>query len=284
MSADGSQAVTMIAFIGSVFSPYYAWANRRRAAPAENFCAMNVALYQQRGGAWAMTERKAASLQTSAGHVQIGPSALHWDGTTLTAQINEHCAPIPRRLRGTIKLRPAALQNRIFTLDAAARHRWQPLALQAGVEVDFPAQGVSWQGRGYFDTNDGDVPLAEDFSTWHWGCFGNKILYDVHYPNGGQRSIALAIAADGTAASLLPAGRQPLPHTMWRLERQTRSDAAFQPRVVKTLEDTPFYARSIVETKIDGDRHAGVHESLSLRRFASPLVQMMLPFRMPRWG
>ena len=52
----------------------------------------------------------------------------------------------------------------------------------------------------------------------------------------------------------------------------------------RTLEDTPFYARSELETSLGGRRMAAVHESLSLERFSSPLVQTMLPFRIRRGG
>jgi carotenoid 1,2-hydratase len=48
------------------------------------------------------------------------------------------------------------------------------------------------------------------------------------------------------------------------------------------LEDTPFYARSLIETTLGGTKVAAVHESLSLDRVANPCVRLMLPFRMPR--
>ena len=51
---------------------------------------------------------------------------------------------------------------------------------------------------------------------------------------------------------------------------------------MKTLEDTPFYARSLLDTHLLGQAAVAVHESLSLARFRSGWVQAMLPFRMPR--
>jgi carotenoid 1,2-hydratase len=45
LSDDGRHGLTLIAFVGSVFSPYYAWARRRGEAPALNHCSINVALY-----------------------------------------------------------------------------------------------------------------------------------------------------------------------------------------------------------------------------------------------
>ena len=55
--------------------------------------------------------------------------------------------------------------------------------------------------------------------------------------------------------------------------------------VRQTLEDTPFYSRSVIETGLFGEQVTAVHESLSLDRFQAPWVQAMLPFRIPRrWG
>ncbi len=76
VSDDGAHGLTIIAFIGSVFSPYYAWS--REKDPFAH-CAMNVVLYGK-PGRFAMTERKAGSLHRSADHIAIGPSAMEWDG------------------------------------------------------------------------------------------------------------------------------------------------------------------------------------------------------------
>ncbi len=59
LSDDGAHGLTIIAFIGSVFSPYYAWARRHGPADPANHCALNVALYGPRGKRWCMTERGA---------------------------------------------------------------------------------------------------------------------------------------------------------------------------------------------------------------------------------
>ncbi len=284
ISADGAQALTLIAFIGSVFSPYYAWANRKIPAPAENFCAINVALYQRRGGCWAMTERGSAKLRRSADAVRIGSSALHCNGTTLTAEIDERCAPLPRRLHGRITVRLPVIQPKVFHLDAGKRHRWQPIAPIAAVEVVFQAPELSWSGNAYFDSNDGDVPLNEDFAAWQWARIGSKILYDVEYPGGGRQDLALDIQADGTATPFVAPPARRLPATLWRIQRNLRADTKHDAQLIKTFEDAPFYARSQISTRIAGELLTGVHESLSLRRFARPWVRALLPFRMPRRG
>ena len=103
----------------------------------------------------------------------------------------------------------------------------------------------------------------------------------MRHRDGGRKSLALLTGGDGelTEAAVPPVAG--LPRTgVWRMPRETAADHPL--RVVRTLEDTPFYARSIVaEALPDGDVF-GVHESLSLQRFANPLVQAMLSFRMPR--
>jgi carotenoid 1,2-hydratase len=38
----------------------------------------------------------------------------------------------------------------------------------------------------------------------------------------------------------------------------------------------------VLDTRLLGQDATAMHESLSLDRFRSPIVQMMLPFRMPR--
>lgn len=49
-----------------------------------------------------------------------------------------------------------------------------------------------------------------------------------------------------------------------------------------TFEDAPFWPRSLLATRLCGRSATAVHESLSLDRFALPVVQAMLPFRKPR--
>ena len=78
LSDDGAHALTLIAFIGSVFSPYYAAARRRAPADPEQHVAFNVALYGAGTDRWAMTERGRQHLQRDADHLRIGPSGLHW--------------------------------------------------------------------------------------------------------------------------------------------------------------------------------------------------------------
>ena len=68
---------------------------------------------------------------------------------------------------------------------------------------------------------------------------------------------------------------------IWRIPRRTRC-APGLARIWDTLEDTPFYARSVIDTSMLGEPVRAMHESLYLDRFDTRWVQALLPFRMPR--
>ncbi len=276
----------MIAFLGSVFSPYYAAARRRTpAADPLDHCAINVSLYGPAGKRWTMTERGRRSLARDATTLQIGPSALRWDGDALSIDIDEWTVPWPSRLRGRVRVHPRSLPTGDHPLDAAGRHRWQPIAPSARVEVEMAAPALRWSGPGYFDANRGDAPLEADFVRWDWSRTalprdGAAVLYDVEARDGHATSLVLRFDARGGAQEVEAPRRIALPPSAWRVARGTRSEGT--ARVLRTLEDAPFYARSLVETQWLGAPATAMHESLALDRFSQRWVQALLPFRMPR--
>jgi carotenoid 1,2-hydratase len=291
LSDDGLQGLTIIGFIGSVFSPYYAWARRRNGGVADplDHCAVNVALYgKTRGnGRWAMTERKSASVGRDSTSLQIGKSSLRWEGAALVIDIDEVTAPVPSRLRGQVRVYPQSNANRSFGLDASGRHRWQPIAPRARVEVAFVQPGCRWEGSGYLDSNHGDRPLEADFVRWDWSrsALTNDrcaVLYDVTHRDGSNSSLTLNFDASGDVTPFEAKKRTTLPRSGWHIERVTRSDAGASPTVRRGFEDAPFYARTLLDTRLLGEKVTAVHESLSLDRFATPWCHAMLPFRMPR--
>lgn len=223
----------------------------------------------------------------------MGPSAVNWDGQTLTVDIDERGAPLPFPVRGRVRVHPAALTGRDFVLDVPpdgpgpARHRWWPIAPCSRVEVEMHEPAISWSGPGYMDMNMGDEPLERGFEDWDWsrgGLDGDTLIhYDPRGYDGSARSIALRIRPSGDIEPIEAPPRAPLPTTgIWRIPRGTRGEPGEAPRLVRTLEDTPFYARSVVATRLLGRPVTTMHESLLLTRFAAPWVQMLLPFRMPR--
>ncbi len=291
LSDDGCHGLTLIAFIGSVFSPYYARSRRRGHGKADpqNHCAMNVALYDVAAtgapSGWCMTERGRARLRRSATRLSIGPSALEWTAQGLTADINEVMAPWGGRLRGALHLQPQALAHQSHALDAAGHHQWMPIAPCARVEVVLEQPALRWSGNAYLDCNLGSRPLEQDFSRWTWSrallAQGHTaVLYDVTRNDRSTLSLAWCFDPAGGAAAFVPAPLVVLPASGWRVPRATRADAP--PKVIRTLEDAPFYARSLIDTHVMGEAATAMHESLCLRRWAWPTVQLMLPFRMPR--
>jgi carotenoid 1,2-hydratase len=269
-----------------VFSPYYALARRRRGrADPERHVAVNAILYLPRGRRWSMTERSAAALQRSVDTLVIGPSALRWQQGVLTLDIQETTVPWPHALKGQVRVVPRRLCETVFALDRAGEHNWQPLGPDCHVEVDFEAPALSWHGRGYLDHNNGRTPLEQTFTDWWWarGHRGDTtyIQYEAVDVQGRETRLTLTADAGGTLEECAPWPRLELPRTGWRLRRPARTpDGMGTP--ARTLEDTPFYARSLLEARLDGQPLTLVHEALDLRRFAAPWVQLMLPFRMPR--
>ncbi|MDF2231485.1 carotenoid 1,2-hydratase [Albimonas sp. CAU 1670] len=272
----------MIFFIGSVFSPWYAWAGRRD--PLDH-CCVNV-LLSGPGGRWTMTERGAGEVERGARRLRIGRSSLEWDGETLTARLDERAFPHLDRVRGEIAIRPAALSEVEVRLDPEGRHLWRPYAPRAQARVAFPRRGYDWSGEGYFDANAGSRPLEADFRRWHWSCLHgpdrSTCLYEVERRDGGALSLALGFDDQGRASRQAPPPQAPLPKGFWRVARETRADAGAPPRTLRTLLDAPFYVRSAIRTRIDGQEGLAMHESLDLDRFAHPLVKAALAFRIPR--
>jgi carotenoid 1,2-hydratase len=301
MSDDGAYGLTVIGFIGSVFSPYYAWRRRRGESNPLNHCALNVALYGPRGGRWAMTERDSTQVSRAKTELAIGPSHLRWVGDVLEIRIDETCAPLPQRVRGTVRLIPHATSDRRFALDVAGRHCWTPFAPCSRIEAAFSSPDLKWSGVGYADTNRGDEPLEDAFSHWTWSRSGARagslsaaptaaaadgsdsiVLYDVTARDRSNRTLALKFTPNGSTQTFDPPPTVALPTTGWRVARSTRADAGTEARVIETLEDAPFYSRSMLDTQVGGARTRVFHESLDLDRFRRYWVQCLLPFRMPR--
>ncbi|MEL6642463.1 MAG: carotenoid 1,2-hydratase [Pseudomonadota bacterium] len=282
MSDDGTRAVSVIAFIGSVFSPWYRWTGRKR--PHNHVC-INVATYGP-GGRFTMTDRGEGALRQTNDTFEVGPSKLRWLGDRLEIDIDEISSlPLVSRVKGKITVRPTGLTDVELPLHPKGTHVWRPFAPTADIEVDLN-RGWQWNGHGYFDANFGTRALEDDFSYWTWGRFptseGSACFYDAVRRDGSELSVGLAFDRDGHAHTMEMPPLTRFNRSLWAVKRETRADAGYRPRQVKAMLDAPFYSRSAIRTQIHGEETVGVHEALDLNRFASPLLKPMLAVRVPR--
>lgn len=272
-----------------MFSPYYRWARQGGAGSVdpEDHCAINVCLYGQGVRRWTMTERARRHMARDARQFTVGPSQVRWDGTAVTVDIDERAMPLPQRVRGRVRVHPAGLCRYVTALDDDGHHRWGPIAPVSRVEVEFDQPQLRWRGHAYFDSNEGDEPIDGPFDEWDWARAELKdgrtaVVYDVRQASGRDRVLALRFAPDGGVEPFGAPPRQSLPRTKWRLHPSMRSDAGAPLRRAQVLEDTPFYARAALDATLCGERVVAMHETLDVRRLRMPVVQWMLPFRMPR--
>jgi carotenoid 1,2-hydratase len=282
LSDDGQNGLTIIGFVGSVFSPYYARARKIGVTAAENHCALNVALYGTKRR-WTMTERGAKHTNGTCEKFTVGPSAMTWDDEELVIDINERCTPLPRALRGKVKLTALHTYESAVMLDADGKHFWQAVAPQARVSVEFENPKLSWVGSAYHDMNWGDEPLERGFKNWTWlranTPSGTHVLYDVERRDGSRLSFGRRYQSGQVGERDVPP-KYELQKGIWGMTRSVSSEET--PRLIAKLEDAPFYTRNHIAMTLDGAPCEAFHESLSLDRFINPVVQLMLPFRMPR--
>jgi carotenoid 1,2-hydratase len=283
-SDDGVFGLTVIGFVGSVFSPYYARARKHGLVDPENHCAINVALYGP-VRRWAMTERGPSSLHRTADLFQLSHSSMAWKDNQLIIDINERCVPFPFPLRGQVIVTPDVIYDEPVALDDAGKHQWRAVAPKTAVQVAFDRPRLSWSGTAYYDVNWGEEPLETGFKNWTWlrttGGQATDVVYDVERRDGSRFSFGRRFAG-GTVSERAVPQRHFLQRGFWGMTREVRSDQT--PRLIATLEDAPFYTRNHIRLGIGGETREAFHESLSLDRFISPITQLMLPFRMPRRG
>lgn len=288
LSDDGKHGIVLIAFVGSVFSPYYAWARRNNSSVnPENHCSLNVAIYSPGKNRWAMTERGENQVSRNSTEFVIGPSSLHWDGNKLTVQILERAVPFGQKIAGTVELYPNTLFNFSTPLDAAGKHRWGPLAPSARVKVNLNSPDLQWEGNAYLDSNEGDEPISEAFHEWDWSraeMSGGRtsVIYDVREKNAKENVLALTFNPNGTIDHFEAPPRQALPKTFWGIRGHMRNQSAETLAVQKVLENTPFYTRSVLNSELLGEKVLSFHETLSVPKLTLTSTQLMLPWRMPR--
>ncbi len=290
MSDDGKTALVVIAMLGSPFSPAYARARAKEKKDGLleplDFSAFNVAVSGPGASRWALTERPRSAIARESTSLVIGRSSMRWlPSGSLVIDVDERSAPWGRPVRGRIVLHPDARTNAVVAIDGSGDHLWWPVAPLGRVEVALTDPNVRFTGSGYLDANAGSIPLEDSFSRWSWARLSRAgdvaITYDVTLRSLEERRHGFVVdgsgvrEVDGGEATLLGTTRFGLPIAV-------RSPGKGWSRLARTVEDGPFYARSLVSHR-DGDvARTGVHEIVSLDRFASSWVQFLIPFRMRR--
>lgn len=234
-----------------------------------------------------MTERYGRDTERTPDAFQIGPSRVSASGQSLQFDINERCTPLPHALHGKITVKYPYQNPNEYQLDHNGQHFWRPICTHIDVDVAFDDPGLSWRGKGYLDMNYGAEPITKGFDYWDWSRVpmadgATHIRYVTDPATGAQRALNLSIDQAGNISNGAETTNIDLPSTkIWRVKRRAGSLLGQAPRITSTMEDTPFYSRSLIE--YDGITNGlGTHESLSCKRLKSPIVKAMLPFRMPR--
>lgn len=279
--------------LGSVFSPFYAKARAAKTpAKALEHCSMNVALYAKNRHLWAMTERSSSAIAREKSALSIGPSTMEVRGDELIVRFDEITSPFPspfsERLCGSVHIRTQGFTPHAFALDEAQKHRWTPLAPDARAEVRLSHPGLCFQGHAYVDANAGSEALEQAFCRWSWSRAshegGASVTYDIERLDGSRKLIAKRFGPQGEMEDLPPLAPANLGLTRWGLSRDIMVDRQSRPRLLRTLEDTPFYSRSMARASFGGKSGPLVHETLCLKRFTKPWVQHLLPYRMKKAG
>ena len=294
VSSDGSLALTMIAFVGSVFSPRYAKARRVMAAggppaEAERHCAINFAVYRRGGrNAWALTEHADVARDPATPDDRAHARSR---GTETNVGTTSHRGRRARdQVRWTRRAPRCAGGCACTRLLGSARGSSSTGRVRARAIAGTPSPPTprwrsssthprsTFSGSGYHDVNEGDEGLELGFDAWNWsrgGAAGGRtaILYDVVPRNGRRSTPSLAVHprdrtiepiepdALGSAVALSP---DPLAcRTLDPDRARTPASADLDPRGHALL------LAQLGRQPSRGHRLIAVHESLDLGRFAA---------------
>lgn len=300
MSDDGAVALVVIALVGSPFSARYAEARAQARASGQpmpnalDYAALNVALYSEGRRVWSFNERALDPSDRRLDGVSFGRSTVSSRGGELVVRLDERETPfgalgrVPRTsrpVRGVVRFVPERDGGAVTALDELGEHAWWPVAPLGTVIAELSEPSISFRGAAYHDVNFGRVPLEATFSGWSWArgtaADGRAIVsYSAALKGGGTSQLALAFDARGP--SPIEAVTHELSPSRWRLARTVDAPEGTAPRVVRSLEDGPFYARSLLSAHVGGAPMTMVHETLSCERWEKAWVRGLSTFRTGR--
>ena len=211
---------------------------------------------------------------------------MRWEDGALVIDIDEVTVPVPSRLKGQVRLTPSAICGHEVKLDPQGLHVWRPVAPFSRIEADFDKPGAFMVRRRLSRFELGRGAAGGEFRELGVVARRHEEWRRDHLRHGAEGRGHIGLRArhrGGRRVAEMPVPpRQEMPTTFWRMARHMRAAAPF--KAVSLLEDLPFYARTLLRVRTDEGEADAFHESLSLARFRNPVVQAMLPFRMPRRG
>jgi carotenoid 1,2-hydratase len=255
-------------------------------------CALNVALYGPNGGmAWTLTEGAMLPTSRGANHAQFGESRIEVARDRVTVHVRERAPWTGRWVEGEVVLeREAEGLATPWKIDPEQQHQWWLVMPRARMRARFDAPKVHFHGTAYHDANMGRVSLEDSFSRWSWGRAHSEsgatvVTYDVLDRAHQRRSRAVRVDRRGNAQMIEDLERVAFPASRWGVACDTLVDrSAPEVKLVKRLEDTPFYVRSLLSAQLGGERVTTMYEQLSLERFDTRWVQHLLGYRMSKRG
>ena len=237
-------------------------------------------------GRWTMTERGESAVILKDDTFKVGPSSMSWVNNKLIVDIDELTTPHLSRLKGQVIIEPSQISNIEVPLKSDGTHIWRPFSPISKIHVDLNIKGWNWSGHGYLDGNFGTRALEDDFSYWTWsrltGNSESMTFYDANLRDGSIFNLGLRFDNNGDIDFIEGVPKTSFSRSLWQVYREARSDSGYQPRQIQNFLDSPFYSRSKIRTRIQGNEVEGVHEALDLNRFANPLIKPMLALRIPR--
>lgn len=308
ISDDGDFSLTIIAFVGHVFSPDYYKARQKRLvgsklAQPEDFCAFNFALHAltPRGKArigcktlWCLSEYSQdhlnphnPTIHRSANHLSLGDTQLRHTTDGMSIEINERTKPffqrMPRHIDGCIRLSSTHQFLHELQLDSFGQHTWMGIAPCSRISVQLNMPQLSFEGNAYCDSNWGSSSLEEGFQSWTWSRAeveqGTLVLYDVLERNHSSQQRGILFTHQGEVINIEDLCDKRIQSGFWGVERTTRADTHAQPTLMSSLVDSPFYTRDLIHTYVLGQSTIAMYESLNLDQFCKPWVRFLLPFR-----
>lgn len=279
----GRYGMCIIAFVGSVFSPYYYKAQRKNGAQADDHIALNVVLYGKKK-AWVFTEAEGFGQSRERYTLQLRKNALRRVDDGYVIDIDERQVPGYAPLRGRVHVRFAASGGLPRALDEAGEHHWWPVAPISRVQVALSTPNLNWSGKAYHDVNWGSGPLPRAFRTWTWLRALHPEGTLVYYaPEGAEGHAArppfgTLYCHDGSRRDVEVPALQPLKKGRWGLLPVCPGTA----EVIEVREDTPFYTRALMRLRCEGLALSAMHEYLDVAAWQKNWVQYLLKFRMRR--